>query len=361
MKKLNLAVIGAGHWGPNLLRNFDNDTRVSVTKLCEKDLSRAKEVATHYRNLAVTDDIKDICNDNSIDAVVICTPTDTHFEVARACLLSGKHIFLEKPMATTSSECLTLIEIAREKNLKIFVGHVFLYNPAVQYIKKLIEKGELGQIVYIYAKRVNLGPVRRDVNALWDLAPHDIAIFNYWLGCEPLSCSAKGIVYINPPLHDVVFSSMRYPNNVFVNLHVSWIDPRKSREVVVVGTKKMVIFDDMNPVGPVQIYDKAVTRETSVKTVADTIHAFKVVLQEGDLVIPKVPAQEPLRNECQKFVECLNQDTQPLSDGENGLSVVRVLESLSWSLENGGSEKTISSSPPSTIQMPRMASGGRRG
>jgi predicted dehydrogenase len=342
MKKLKIAVVGTGHWGPNLVRNFNDDTRVDLVKICDKDLARAKDVASRYKNLLATDKLEDIVNDQTIEAVVICTPTNTHFEVARACLEGGKHLFIEKPMATTATECQTLIDLAARKKLKLFVGHVFLYNPAIQYIKNLIQAGDLGDIVYIYGKRVNLGPVRRDVNALWDLAPHDIAIFNYWLDQEPLVGNATGINYINPPIHDVVFSTLKYPKNILVSLHVSWMDPRKIRQIVVVGTKKMVIFDDLDPVGPVHVYNKAVTRKAPENSVSDTIQAFKVVLQEGDLVIPKVPTQEPLRNECKKFVDCLVDNTEPLSDGANGLAVVRVLEALTRSLENSGAEFAVS-------------------
>ncbi len=339
--KVRLAVIGTGHWGPNLVRNFYDDPRVELKMICDLDKARALAIASRFRGLQTTSQIKDVITHPEVDAVAICTPTETHFEIARLCLQSGKHLFIEKPMATTAKECRVLIDMAREKSLKLMVGHVFLYNPAVQYVKDRIARNELGDIIYIYGKRVNLGPIRKDVNALWDLAPHDIAIFNYWLGSSPLTANATGIQHINPPVHDVVFASFKYPNNVMASLHVSWLDPRKERQIVVVGTKRMVVFDDMDPVGPIHIYDKTVTRSSSQSTITDTIQAFKAVIQEGDLVIPKITLGEPLKNECRHFINCIAENREPISDGENGLDVVRVLEAATQSLTSSGVETTV--------------------
>jgi predicted dehydrogenase len=338
-QRVCLAVIGTGHWGPNLIRNFYEDPRVDLRVICDVDRNRAKAIASRFRDLGSTTEVDDIINDPTIDAVVICTPTETHYELARRCLMAGKHLFVEKPMAKTSAECEELIEIAREKNLKLMVGHVFLYNTAVQYIKGLIDRDELGDIIYIHGKRVNLGPIRKDVNALWDLAPHDIAILNYWLGCEPRAVNATGVQHITPSLHDVVFASLKYPNNVFASLHISWLDPRKVRQITVVGTKRMVVFDDLDPVGPIHIYDKTVTKQKP--TITDTIQAFKAIVQEGDLVIPKLGLSEPLKNECAHFIQWLTQGVAPLSTGSNGLCVVKVLEALTTSLNQAGVEISV--------------------
>lgn len=340
MERMKLAVIGTGYWGPNLLRNFSDDPRVDVKLICDLDKSRAQNISARYRNLEVTTQVDDVALNPDINGVVICTPTNTHYEIAKRCLENNKHLFIEKPMATTSEECRDLIRIARKRNRKLMVGHIFLYNPAVQYVKGLVDRNELGEIIYIYGKRVNLGPFRKDVNALWDLAPHDIAILNYWLGNAPLSAHAVGIEHLNPPLHDVVFLSLKYPNNVVASLHVSWLDPRKVRQIVVVGTKKMVVFDDMDPTGPIHIYDKTVTT-TGPKPITDTIQAFKAVIQEGDLVIPKIPQGEPLRNECRQFVDWILEGKTPISTGENGLEVVQVLEAATRSLNNSGIETKI--------------------
>jgi len=353
-KKTTLAVIGTGHWGPNLVRNLNDDPRVELKMICDMDKARAVSVASKYRNLMTTTQVDEVVNDTSIDAVIICTPTETHFEIAKKCLEAGKHLFIEKPMATTTAECEKLIELAKSRNLKLMVGHVFLFNPAVNYIKDLIQKNELGDLIYIYGKRVNLGPVRKDVNALWDLAPHDIAIFNYWLGRGPSEAYATGVSHVNPPLHDVVFVSLKYPNNVMASVHVSWLDPRKVRQITVVGTKRMVVFDDLDPVGPIHIYDKTITKQSSTKVVADTIQAFKAVVQEGDLVIPKIPAGEPLKNECKAFVDWLIDGKEPVCNGENGLEVVRVLEAASRSLENAGTETPVQKKPRTSRRKPTL-------
>jgi predicted dehydrogenase len=341
MSKLKLAVVGTGHWGPNLLRNFNDDPRVDVKLICDVDKSRAMSIAAKYRNVETTTQIEDVATRPDIDAVVLCTPTNTHYEIAKKCLENNKHLFIEKPMATTSEECRELIRLATKRNRKLMIGHVFLFNPAVQYIKGLIDRGELGDIIYIYGKRVNLGPIRKDVNALWDLAPHDIAIFNYWLKNAPLVAHATGIEHLNPPLHDVVFMSLKYPNNIMASLHVSWLDPRKERQIVVVGTKKMVVFDDMDPVGPVHIYDKTVTQAGSSKAITDTIQAFKAIIQEGDLVIPKIPQGEPLKTECRAFADYILEGKAPICTGENGLEVVQVLEAATRSLYNSGVETRV--------------------
>lgn len=340
-RKINLAVIGTGHWGPNLVRNFHDDPRVEIKMICDLDKARAQNVAAKYRNVETTNRLEEVLERPDIDAVAICTPTNTHFDVARRSMEAGKHVFIEKPLATTSAECEALIALAQKRRRKLMVGHVFLYNPAVQYVKGLIDRGELGDVIYIYGVRVNLGPVRKDVSALWDLAPHDIAIFNYWLGQSPLSTHATGIESLNPPLHDVVFVTMKYPNNVMASLHVSWLDPRKVRQITIVGTKKMVVFDDLDPVGPVHIYDKTITRPQATKAVTDTIQDFKAVVQEGSLVIPKIPSGEPLKNECRHFIDWLVENREPVSDGKNGLEVVRVLESASLSLAYSGIETAV--------------------
>lgn len=349
-RKINLAIIGTGHWGPNLVRNFHDDPRVVVKMICDLDKARAMNVAAKYRDVETTNQLEEVLQRPDIDAVAICTPTNTHFDVARRAMEAGKHVFIEKPLATTAAECEALIHLAQKRRRKLMVGHVFLYNPAVQYIKGLIEKQELGDITYIYGVRVNLGPIRKDVNALWDLAPHDIAIFNYWLGSAPIYAHATGLQSINPPIHDVVFATLKYPNNVLASLQVSWLDPRKIRQITVVGTKRMVVFDDLDPVGPVHIYDKTVIRPQSNKTVTDTIQAFKAVVQEGDLVIPKIPAGEPLKNECRHFIDWLIEGKEPVSNGKNGLEVVRVLEAATLSLAHAGIETAIEA--PSYIERP---------
>lgn len=343
--KVRLAIIGTGHWGPNLARNFYDDPRVELKFICDLDEKRAAQVAQKYRDVRVTSDIETVAAHPEIDAVIICTPTNTHFNIAKRCLENRKHVFVEKPLATTSEECQALMTLATKYNRRLMVGHVFLFNPAVIYVKNLIEKAELGDLIYVYGKRLNLGPIRKDVNALWDLAPHDIAIFNYWLGGSPISAHATGIQHLNPPLHDVVFATFRYQNQVQANLHVSWLDPRKTRQIVVVGTKRMVVFDDLDALGPIHIYDKTVKRPEAAGNITDSIQAFKAIVQEGDLVVPKIHMGEPLKNECRAFIDWLIEGKEPICTGENGLEVVRVLEAATKSLQQSGIETAIPPRP----------------
>jgi predicted dehydrogenase len=226
--QLKIAIIGTGHWGPNLVRNFHEDNRIEVKTICDLDLKRANQVASKYPNIKVTSKIEDILIDSEIEAVIICTPTETHYQIATLCLNNKKHVFIEKPLATSTEECNRLISLAKQVDRKLMVGHIFLFNSAVNYVKGLLYRKELGDILYIYGKRLNLGPIRKDVNALWDLAPHDIAIFNYWLGDMPISTQATGITHVNPNVEDVVFVSLKYPNHILANLHVSWLDPRSA-------------------------------------------------------------------------------------------------------------------------------------
>ena len=348
--KLNVAVIGAGHWGPNIIRNFLEDPRVNMRIICDKDTERLKVIATRYESVETTINLIKILKDSSIQAVAICTPTATHFSIAKACLQHNKHILVEKPMASSSAKCAELIELAETQKLKIMVGHVFLFNPGIRYIYDLIHQGDLGDIIYIYATRVNLGPVRTDVNAMWDLAPHDISILNYWLGCQPLQAHAIGTEYINKKLDDVVFITLKYPSNILANIHVSWLDPRKTRQIVIVGTKKMVVFDDLDTLGSVYIYDKSVTKTPDPRLVADTIQDFKVVIQEDKLTIPKIPQGEPLKAECRAFIDYLLGLGEGISTADTGIAVVRTLEAATQSLKAGGQSILLETDIPSTTE-----------
>ena len=326
-EKVNLAIIGTGYWGPNMVRSFLEDSRVNLKLICDKDEERLNFVSRHFRGLEVTSDSSQVINNPEIDAVVICTPTTSHYTLAKSCLKKGKHVLVEKPMATTSEECRDLIAIAEKNRLKLMVGHIFLYNPGVKYIADLIESGELGDIVYLYGARTNLGPIRTDVNVLWDLAPHDISIFNFWMKSEPVAVNAIGKTYLSTKCHDVVFASLKYPGDVVGNLHLSWLDPRKTRQIVIVGSKQMVTFNDLDPVGSVYIYDKRVDKVTrNNERVVDGVQDYKMIIQEGKLTVPKIQASEPLRLECRAFIDWLIDDKKPASPGENGLAVVRVLE-----------------------------------
>jgi len=338
---IRVAVIGAGHWGPNLIRNFHNHETSEVVWIVERDEARRKSLLGRYRDAKLSSNMADALGDDSVDAVVVCTPTATHHEIARAALLAGKHVLVEKPVTTKSSDAVELQHLAESGGLVLMVGHVFLFNAAVRAVKQRLDTGELGRIYYISMVRTNLGPIRADVNAAWDLASHDISIANYWLQAEPLSVSAMGGSWINAGVEDAVFATMRYPHGVLVNLHVSWLNPLKAREITVSGERKMLTFDDMNLQEPVRIYDKGVSTETKPQPVQDTFASFRASLREGDITIPRIGAGEPLKAECDHFLQCISGGQAPTSGAREGAAVVRVLEALSRSVADHGRESRV--------------------
>jgi predicted dehydrogenase len=338
---IEMAVVGFGHWGPNLVRNFHTSGRSRVRYAIDRDSKRLGLLRSRYSDIETLADFDRALNDPAIDAVAIATPTTTHFSLCRRALEAGKHVLVEKPLAASTRDAEELVGLAREKKRILLVGHVFLYNAAVQHVKKLLGQGELGRIYYLSMLRTNLGPIRIDVNAAWDLASHDASIADYWLGASPVSVSAVGKDYINSGIADVVFATLRYPNGVLVNLHASWLNPRKARDVTVVGDRRMLTFDDMNPNEPIKIYDKGVSDET-VPGIVDTFSAFRASVREGEVVTPKIPHSEPLKAECDHFLDCVANGTTPLTDGRTGLAVVRTLEAIQRSLESGGGEEKVS-------------------
>jgi predicted dehydrogenase len=276
-----------------------------------------------------------------VDAVVVATPTVTHYPLARAALEAGKHVLVEKPLATTTADAEALCALARRAGRILMVGHVFLYNEGIRRVKATLERGELGRLFYVSMVRTNLGPIRMDVNAAWDLAAHDVSIANDWLGAGPLAVSAVGGSFINPGIEDVIFATLRYPEGVLVHLHTSWLSPSKTRSIQVVGERGMLTFDDMSLSEPIRLYDRYVAEERTTPDFVDTFASFRASVREGDITIPKVALGEPLRAECAHFVECVREGRRPRSAGEDGLAVVRVLEALDRSAAAAGSEQRI--------------------
>jgi predicted dehydrogenase len=327
-----MGVIGCGYWGPNLIRNFNqlNDTDVVVcSDLSESRLAHMKNLYPHLRT---TKDYQEILRDPAIDAVAIATPPRTHFEIALEAFEAGKHVFVEKPLATSSEDCVALIEASQKHGLKLMVGHTFVYTAAVNKIKELIQAGELGDIYYINTTRVNLGIYQDDINVVWDLAPHDVSILNYILDSQPHEVSAVGHSYIRGSMEDVAFLNFRYPDSVMAHVHVSWLNPNKLRTTTVVGSKKMLVYDDVSSLEKIRIYDKGVT----VQPHYDTFGEFQLSYRFGDIFIPKLDDSEPLKNACQHFVDCINQDLSPRSGGQHGLDVVKVIEASIESLGQSG-------------------------
>lgn len=337
---IRVAVIGAGHWGPNLIRNFNSKERSETAWVVDRDPARLAAVAARNPGVSTTTDPGLVWADHSVDAVVIATPTSTHFELGKAALESGKHVLIEKPLATTSADARALCEIAERQRKLLMVGHVFVFNPGVRAVKAYLDAGELGRVYFVSMVRTNLGPIRTDVSAAWDLAAHDISIVNFWLGAQPLTASAVGGIWINPGIEDAVFATLRYPGDVLVNLHVSWLNPRKARDITVVGERRMLTFDDMNLGEPLRLYDKRVVESTD-KGYADTFASFRSSVRDGDIVIPRIALGEPLRNECEHFLECVETGNRPITDGPSGVAVVGALEAIARSIANHGREEEV--------------------
>ena len=338
---IGVAVIGAGHWGPNLIRSFHDNPRSEVRWVVDRDATRLEEVRARFARVRVSSEPAEAFRDGQVDAVVVSTPTVTHYEIVKAALASGKHVLVEKPIATEARHAEELWELALQAQRVLMVGHVFLYNVAVQEVKRYIEAGELGRIYYASMVRTNLGPIRMDVNAAWDLASHDIAIVNYWLGSEPVSATAYGGAWLNPGIEDAIFATLRYPDGVLAHLHASWLHPRKARDVTVVGDRRMLTFDDLSLTEPLRIYDKQVTEVQTRPAFIDTFASFRASVRDGDIVIPKITPGEPLKAECDHFLECIRTGRQPLTGGRAALAVVRALEAMQRSLRDGGREESL--------------------
>jgi len=327
---LNIAVVGIGSWGKNLVRNF-NELKESNLSLCS-DLNgdKLKIIKDLYPKVKTTKDFDSFLLDQRIDAVAISTPASTHFELAKKALLKDKHVFIEKPMTLKVADSEELIEIAEKRNKKIMVGHLMLFHPAIRKLKEIISERELGDIYYIYSQRVNLGIVRKDESALWSFAPHDLSVISYLLEQEPETVSARGESYLQDKIEDVVFMNLHFKDKKMAQLHLSWLDPNKLRRMTIVGSKKMVVFDDVESSEKLKIYDKGVNQ------VDYNSYGDYITLRFGDINIPRIDMAEPLKIECQHFLDCIIKNKKPLSDGYSGLRVIKILEAAQESLEKGG-------------------------
>lgn len=333
--KINIGIIGCGHWGPNFVRNFSQLPDARVTSVCDINAQRLGHIKHLYPKVGTSTDYHNILNDHKVDAVVVATPAVTHYRFTKELILSNKHILVEKPIAMSVAEAEELIELSAKKKRILMVGHTFLYNPAVNKMKEYVEAGELGRVYYLHSRRTNLGPLRQDVSAMWDLAPHDISIFSYLLNMSPVEVIARGQCYLQKDKEDVAFITLVYPKNIIANIHVSWLDPRKVREITVVGNKKMLVFDDLSSNEPVRLYDKRVMKR-KYKQDYDSFKEFQMLIQEGEVTIPKFKMDEPMRVECKSFLECIQNNKYPISDGENGLDVLKVLIAIQESMHKKG-------------------------
>ncbi|MBV9126262.1 MAG: Gfo/Idh/MocA family oxidoreductase [Planctomycetes bacterium] len=327
--------IGVGHWGPNLVRCFATHAQARVETVCDLSEERLALVRRNIPQISRTSsDPWATATDPQAEAIVIATPVSTHYPLARAALEAGKHVLVEKPLCSSVAQGEELTALAREKGKLLCVGHVFLFNNGVRAVRNLIRCGDLGRIHYIYSTRTNLGPFRSDVNALWDLAAHDLSILNYWLNADPLTVSAHGQSYLNPQVEDVVVASFTYPHRVLACLHASWLNPRKVREITVVGANKMVVWNDMDLNEPVRIYDKSVNIERE-PIYSDSFGAFHMQVRNGEVTIPYLPGPEPLAAECNHFLDCIQGKCTPINHAAMGVSVLRALEAADRSMKNG--------------------------
>jgi predicted dehydrogenase len=328
---LNIAQIGVGYWGPNLLRNLVANKRCKISAVVDFAPERREYVRGLYPAVKVTADVEEVIRNPEIEAVVIATPVATHFDLAMRALNAGKHILVEKPMARSVAEVDEIGRLATEKNRVAMVGHTFLYNAAVRYVKKLIDSGEIGDIRYIYSQRLNLGRIRSDVDALWNFAPHDISIIQYWLGDPtPLSAVRRGIDYIQNNVDDVVFLNIIYPNKIMANIHVSWLDPQRIRSMTIVGSKKMVIYDDTAE-NKIAIYDKGIDRKAALGENMDYDNQQFQTFdhRSGDVLLPKIDFKEPLKVEIEHFIDCIRNGTKCLTGVDHAKKVVEILSTVS--------------------------------
>jgi predicted dehydrogenase len=339
-KPIVVGVVGCGYWGPNLVRNFKGLSNCNLKAMCDTSEARLAHLRSLYSDVEGVSDYEHLLNGVGLDAVVVATPVKHHYSLAKASLLAGKHTFIEKPMASSAAECEELIEIAETKGLVLMVGHTFLYSAPVRKIAEVVQAGDLGEIRYINSRRLNLGLFQKDINVAWDLAPHDISIILHILGELPLVVNCQGNAHVTPGIEDVTNISLTFRHKRFATIQSSWLEPRKVREMTIVGTRRMIVYDDLQTHEKIRIYDVRVERPPHYDTFADFHYSYHY----GDSYIPHLKQEEPLKIECQHFLECIERGTQPLTGGNEGLELVRILEAASNSLKNHGAPVTFSRS-----------------
>jgi predicted dehydrogenase len=331
-RKLKVGVVGCGYWGPNLIRNFRSLPDCQLKIMCDLSQQRLIHLKTLYPEVQRSMDYDHMLNGVELDAVVIATAVKSHYAMAKASLQAGKHTFIEKPMASSSGQCEELIGIAQKKGLVLMVGHTFLYSPPVKKIREIVDSGDIGEIRYICARRLNLGLFQNDINVAWDLAPHDISIILSIIGEQPITVNCRGSAHITQGIEDVTTMCLGFAKQRTAIIHSSWLDPRKVREMTIVGSKRMIVYDDVAPLEKIRIFDARVESPPHYDTFAE----FQYAYHYGDMYVPYVKQEEPLKTECQHFLDCIKNGTPPLTDGKQGLELVRILEASTRSLEKGG-------------------------
>jgi predicted dehydrogenase len=331
VEQLNLAQIGLGAWGKNLLRNFSSLPGARMVMVSDTSEAALRQAKSQYPTLETCTDPEQVFRRTDIHAVVIATPPASHYELAAAAVRSGKDVFVEKPLVLSSSDGAKLVQLAEAKQRILMVGHIMVHHPASLKLKSYIESGELGRIYYVYATRVNLGKVRDMENAMWSFAPHDISLIVFLLGKRPNRVNAVGEAYLQKGIEDVAFVTLWFPDGTIGHIHTSWLDPHKDRNLTVVGSKKMVLFDDTELTEKIKVFDKGVDARQDYNTYGEYLS-----LRTGDIVIPKIDTAEPLGLECKHFIEAVRTREKPRSDGRSGLDVLRILEAAQKSMNSGG-------------------------
>ncbi len=334
----SIGVVGCGYWGPNLIRNFRSLSDCQMKLMCDVSESRLKHLHSLYPEVEGDTRFEHMLNGANLDAIVIATSVKHHYAMAKASLLAGKHTLIEKPMAASAAECEELIEIARHNGLVLMVGHTFLYSAAVRRIKEIVDHQDIGEIRYISARRLNLGLFQTDINVTWDLAPHDISIILHIMGEAPYSLNCRGTAHVTPGIEDVTSMNLQFTKDRSAIVQSSWLDPRKIREMTIVGTKRMIVYDDIATQEKIKIFDVRVERPPHYDTFAEFHYAYHY----GDMYCPHIKQDEPLKTECQHFVDSIRNGTTPLTSGEKGLEVVRILEASSKSVKQDGAPIDLS-------------------
>lgn len=329
-KPIRVGVVGYGYWGPNLVRNLDKLGDAELVAACDTSEANLAKLSALYPGVATTADLDEMLSSHGLDAVVVATSAPSHFAIAKKVIEAGMHCYVEKPLTLESAEAEELVRLADERGVVLMVGHLMEYHSAINWIRDYIASGELGDVLYLYAQRLNLGKVRTQENAFWSLAPHDVSIVLYLLGETPDSVSASGVAVLHGGVHDTVFANLHFPSGKMANIHVSWLDPHKVRKFTIVGSRKMLVFDDMQATEKIWIYDKGVEPAEAMGYGED------LRLRFGDITVPFIPMREPLALEVQHFLDCCANGSTPRSDGRDGLRVVRVLEAVDQSMALGG-------------------------
>ena len=335
---IGIGIIGCGNWGMNYVRVFGELPQATVVAVSDLRADRLKLVKQRFPTVRTCLGYEELLGDSEIESVVISTPATSHYAIAKECLLNRKHVLVEKPMTTNIEQAEELVALAEEMDVVLMVGHTFLYNAGIRKMKTCIDDDDFGEVYYLHATRTNLGPIRKDVNALWDLASHDVSILNYLLDCKPTWVSAVGAKVLRNSREDVGFITLGYPDDIVGNIRVSWADPNKVREVIVVGSNRRICFDDLNTMERIRIFEKGVISE---RAETGGFGEFRFLVRDGDIISPRIEASEPLKNEAAHFLDCIRTGTEPLTGGRNGLDVVEVMVAIQDSVARNGAPMQV--------------------